>query len=395
MNFEFADRVKDLHGSAIRAAFKAIARPGMISFAGGMPSPDIYPKKELSEIASDILLNNGNTALQYGITEGYAPLLEQIKKRLSNINIDTENNQVITTAGGQQGIELTAKTLLNEGDGVICENPSFVGALNAFRSYNAKLYGVDMDEDGMNMEKLEEALKSHSNVKFIYTIPTFQNPTGRTMSFEKRKQILELAKKYNVFILEDNPYGELRFAGEDVPAIKSLDKDGNVIYCGSFSKIIAPGMRVGFLCAIPELVEKIVVCKQVSDVHTNVLNQMIISEYLNKYDIEAHIKKSANLSGKKCALMKECINKYFPENVTSTSPEGGIFLWCDMHNDSDGALIASKALDKMVAIVAGAGAMPDTSVKTCTFRLNYSMASDENIEKGIKALGEVLYEYGK
>lgn len=395
MNFEFADRVKDLHGSAIRAAFKAIARPGMISFAGGMPSPDIYPKKELAKIASDILLNNGNTALQYGITEGYAPLLEQIKKRLSNINIDTKNNQIITTAGGQQGIELTAKSLLNEGDGVICENPSFVGALNAFRSYNAKLYGVDMDEDGMNMEKLEETLKAHSNVKFIYTIPTFQNPTGRTMSFEKRKQILELAKKYNVFILEDNPYGELRFAGEDVPTIKSLDKDGNVIYCGSFSKIIAPGMRVGFLCAIPELVEKIVVCKQVSDVHTNVLNQMIISEYLNKYDIEAHIKKSANLSGKKCALMKECINKYFPQNVTSTSPEGGIFLWCDMHNDSDGALIASKALDKMVAIVAGAGAMPDTSVKTCTFRLNYSMASDENIEKGIKALGEVLYEYGK
>ena len=395
MNFEFADRVKDLHGSAIRAAFKAIARPGMISFAGGMPSPDIYPKKELAEIASDILLNNGNTALQYGITEGYAPLLEQIKVRLSKINIDTENNQVITTAGGQQGIELTTKALVNEGDTVICENPSFVGALNAFRSYNAKLCGVDMDEDGMNMEKLEDALKTHVNVKFIYTIPTFQNPTGRTMSLEKRKKILELAKKYNVFILEDNPYGELRFAGEDVPTIKSMDKDGVVIYCGSFSKIIAPGMRVGFVCALPELVEKMVVCKQVSDVHTNVLNQMIISEYLNKYDIDAHIRKSAELSGRKCALMKECIKKYFPENVTSTSPEGGIFLWCDMHNDVDGNLIASKAIDKMVAIVAGSSGMPDTSMKTCTFRLNYSMASDENIEKGIKALGEVLYEYGK
>lgn len=395
MNFEFSDRVKDLQGSAIRAAFKAIAKPGMISFAGGMPSPDIYPKAELSAIASDILLNNGNVALQYGITEGYAPLLEQIKERLEKLNINTSENQIITTAGGQQGIELTSKVLLNEGDGVACENPSFVGALNAFRSYNAKLYGVDMDEDGMNMEKLEETLKAHNNIKFIYTIPTFQNPTGRTMSLEKRKKILELAAKYNVFILEDNPYGELRFAGEDVPTIKSMDKDGLVIYCGSFSKIIAPGMRVGFLCAAPELVDKIVVCKQVSDVHTNVLNQMIISEFINKYDIEAHIKKGAEISGKKCALMKECIEKYFPKNVTVTSPEGGIFIWCDMNNDVDGNIIASKAIDKMVAIVAGSGAMPDPTVKTSTFRLNYSMASDEKIEEGIKALGEVLYEYGK
>ncbi len=395
MSIEFSNRVKDLQGSAIRAAFKAIARPGMISFAGGMPSPELYPNKEIAEIAKDIFLNQGTTALQYGITEGYAPLLEQIKARLNGQGIGNENDGFITVSGGQQGIELTSKALLNEGDGVACEIPSFVGALNCFRSYNAKLYGVKMDEDGMNIDDLDKTLEQHKNIKIIYTIPTFQNPSGRTMSLEKRKQLLAVAKKHDVFILEDNPYGELRFAGTPVPTIKSMDTDNIVIYAGSFSKIIAPGLRVGFLCADKELIEKCVVCKQVSDVHTNVISQMIISEFINKYDLDEHIAKCCEMTGKKCKLMKECIEKHFPENVSVTSPEGGIFLWCDPNDGSNCADLNAKALENNVAIVPGSSAMADTSVITSAFRLNYTMASDEQIIKGIEILGKVLKENGR
>lgn len=395
MSIEFSNRVKDLQGSAIRAAFKALQRPGMISFAGGMPSPELYPNKEIAEISKDIFLNQGTTALQYGITEGYAPLIEQIKERLAKQGVGNENDSVITVSGGQQGIELTSKALLNEGDGVACEIPSFVGALNCFRSYNAKLYGVKMDEDGMNIDELEKTLEQHKNIKIIYTIPTFQNPSGRTMSLEKRKKLLEVAKKHNVFILEDNPYGELRFAGTTVPTIKSMDTDNIVIYSGSFSKIIAPGLRVGFLCADKELIEKCVVCKQVSDVHTNVISQMIISEFIKRHDLDAHIARCSEMTGKKCKLMKECIEKHFPKNVSVTSPEGGIFLWCDPNDGSNCADLNAKALENNVAIVPGSSAMADTSVITSAFRLNYTMASDEQIIKGIEILGKVLKENGR
>lgn len=395
INFEFSQRVKDLHGSAIRESFKALSRPGMISFAGGMPAPETYPSKELAQIANDILLNNPIVALQYGITEGYAPLIEQTKARLAKFGIGNSGNSLIMTSGGQQAIELTTKALINEGDGIACENPSFIGALNAFRSYNAKLYPVPVEDDGMNIDILDDVLSKNKNIKFIYTIPTFQNPSGITMSLEKRKQLLEVAKKHDVFILEDSPYWELRFAGESVPAVKSMDTDNRVIYAGSYSKVMSPGLRVGFLCANSELIEKAIVCKQVSDVHTTVLSQMIISEYLNKYDIDEQIKRSAALNGAKCRLMHEFMDKYFPQSVARTKPEGGLFLWCDMGGGVNSIEFAAKCIDKNVAIVSGASAMPDTSITTSTFRLNFSMASDENIEKGIKALGDVIKEYDR
>lgn len=395
INFEFADRVKDLSASAIRESFKALSRPGIISFAGGMPAPETYPNKELAEITNEILLSNSTVALQYGITEGYAPLVDQTKSRLAKFGIGNSGDTLIMTSGGQQAIELTTKALINEFDGIACEDPSFIGALNAFRSYNAKLYPVPVEIDGMNIEILDETLKNNKNIKFIYTIPTFQNPSGITMTVEKRKKLLEVAKKHDVFILEDSPYWELRFAGESVPTIKSMDTDNRVIYAGSYSKTMSPGLRIGFLCGNSELIEKVVVCKQVSDVHTTVISQMAVSEYLKKYDIDEQIKKSAALNGRKCGLMHECMDKYFPESVSRTRPEGGLFLWCDLGGCIDSREFAKKCLDKNVAIVSGASAMPDTSKITSTFRLNFSMASDENIEKGIKAIGEVIKEYGR
>ena len=235
---KFSDRVKHLEASAIREIFKLLAKPGIISFAGGAPATELFPKKELAEIAKDVLEKSGDVALQYGVTEGYEPLRKWTEEKLKKEGAFKENDNCIIVSGGQQGIALAAKSLINPGDGVICELPSFIGGLNCFRSYNAEILGVPLENDGINTEELEKLLKEHKNIKILYTIATFQNPSGITASLEKRKKILELASKYDFLIFEDNPYGDLRFSGEDVPTMKSMDKEGRVIYFSSFSKIL-------------------------------------------------------------------------------------------------------------------------------------------------------------
>jgi len=390
---KFSDKVKHLEASAIREIFKLLAKPGIISFAGGAPDPNLFPKKEFAEIAKEILENQGNVALQYGVTEGYAPLRDWTKARLVSQGIITDADDVIIVSGGQQGIDLATKSLINPGDGIICEEPSFIGGLNCFRSFNAELYGVPVLSDGIDTEKLEETLKAHPNVKLLYTISTFQNPSGITISLEKRKKILELAEKYDFLIYEDNPYGELRFSGEEVPTFKSMDKDGRVIYFGSFSKVLAPGMRLGFTSAPAPLLERMIICKQTEDVHTNVLSQMIAYEFVTRYSIDEHIAKLRAAYGKKCKLMMDCMDKYFPESVKHTCPEGGLFLFCTMPEGFDSKELMKRALDKNVAFVPGTSCMIDDKATYSTFRMNYSTASEEDIEKGIKALGEVLYEF--
>ncbi len=385
-----SDKVKHLEGSAIREMFKLMAKPGIISFAGGSPDSSLFPNEELSEIADRILKEQGALALQYGVTEGYTPLREWVIDRLTNQGIIKESDDTIIVTGGQQGIDLAAKSLLNAGDGIICEEPSFIGGLNCYRSYNAELYGVEVESDGINIEKLEETLKAHPNVKILYTIATFQNPSGITMSLQKRKKVLELAEKYNIIIFEDNPYGELRFSGEAVPTIKSLDDTGRVVYFGSFSKILAPGLRIGFASGAPELIAKMTICKQVQDVHTPVLTQMIAHEFVTKYSIDEHIKKISKVYGEKCKYMIELMDKYFPSCVEHTNPDGGLFLFCTMPDGIDSKELLLKAIEKNVAFVPGATTMLDTTKTYSSFRLNYSMASFEQIEKGIKILAEVL-----
>ena len=392
VEMKFSDKVKHLEASAIREIFKLLAKPGIISFAGGAPDPDLFPKEELAEISADVLKNQGNVALQYGVTEGYAPLRNWVIDRLSGQGIISDKDETIIVSGGQQGIDLAAKSLLNPGDGVICEEPSFIGGLNSFRVNNAEIYGVQVESDGLDMIKLEETLKAHPNVKIVYTIATFQNPSGITMSLEKRKKLLELAEKYDFMIFEDNPYGELRFAGEEIPTIKSMDKDGRVVYFGSFSKILSPGLRLGFVSCIPALMERMIICKQVEDVHTNVLSQMIAYEFVTRYDIDEHIKKLRQVYGKKCKLMMECMDKYFPASVTHTCPEGGLFLFCTMPEQYDSKAVMQKALEKGVAFVPGATTMVDDKKSYSTFRMNYSTASEEQILRGIEVLGGVLKE---
>lgn len=390
MNFTFSDKVKDMKPSAIREIFKSLSDPNVISFAAGNPSPLSFPVEKMHSVAEEIFANEASFAFQYGITEGYPRLRQQVAERLkTRFNTGTDDDDVIITTGGQQGIDLCAKVLCNEGDTVICENPSFIGALNAFRSYNTNLVGVDLENDGINIEALENALKANPNTKLIYVIPTFQNPAGITTSLEKRKAILELAEKYDCLILEDNPYGELRFAGDDVPTIKSLDTNGRVLYCSSFSKILSAGMRIGFVCGPKELVQKIVVVKQVNDVHTNLFFQMVASKFIDKYGLDDHINFIKGLYRDKCNLMLSELDREVGEKAVYTRPEGGLFIWLTV-TGGNGDDIAKRAIENKLAVVTGSSFNPIQGGFSPSVRLNYSTPSDEQIVEGVKRLAKVL-----
>lgn len=394
MEYKFSDRIANLKPSAIREIFKSLTDPTIISFAAGNPSPESFPVDELARFAAEIFETESTTALQYSITEGYPPLRNAIAERQKVRFGDTmvrENDSVLVVSGGQQGIELACKAFCNEGDAIICENPSFIGSLNSFRSNGATPVGVPMESDGISLTELEKALRSTPNAKLMYLIPTFHNPSGITMSLKKRLGVLELAKKYDIAIIEDNPYGELRFAGEDLPTLKSLDTDGRVIYCSSFSKILSAGMRVGFVVANSTVCSKMTVAKQGEDVHTNIFFQMLCYKYMTGCDLNAHIAKINDIYRHKCNLMLECLDKYIPnDKVEFTRPEGGLFIWGTVKGTDDASNIVKLAIEKKVAVVPGTAFNCDTEAKSPSFRLNYSTPSDEQIVEGVKRLGEVF-----
>ena len=394
MEFEkyMTRRAKPLKASGIREMFKLMADPQVISLAGGSPDPQLFPSEFLAEISAEILKTNAKKALAYGTTDGYAPLKEELKKRTEQISSFASEDKIIITTGAQQAIDLAARVLVEDDESVIVEAPSFVGTLNSLRSVRARLIGVAMEEDGMDMEELENALKSNK-VKLIYTIPNFQNPTGITMSLEKRKKMLALSKKYDCLILEDNPYGDLRFAGDSVPTIKSLDSEGRVIYVGSLSKILSPGLRIGYLVCRGELCDKIEIVKQVNDVHTPCLTQMMATEFLKRYDVSSHIKKACDVYGRKCRFMMSCMEKYFPKSVSWTKPEGGLFILVYCPEEIDAKALSVEAVQKYkVAFVPCNNFATDIDAKTSSFRLNYSTMPEEKIEEGIKAIGALLKE---
>jgi len=396
MEYTFSDKLASMKPSAIREIFKSLADPTIISFAAGNPSPLSFPSEEMGRIAADIFANNAAMALQYGTTEGYTPLVDAVNARMAErFGIAGDADQTIITSGGQQGIELACKALCNEGDAVICENPTFIGALNAFRSNGAATVGVPLTDDGIDTEKLTETIEATPNAKILYMIPTFHNPAGITSTLENRKKVYEIAKKHGLIILEDNPYGELRFAGEDVPTIKSMDTDGIVLYCSSFSKILSAGMRVGFIRGPRDIIQKMVIAKQVEDVHTNMFFQMLCHRFMTECDLDAHIAGIRKLYGDKCALMLECLDREMPDFVKYTRPEGGLFIWCTLPESIDCAEFVRRALEKKVAVVPGSTFNADPAAPSCSFRLNYSMPSDEDIVKGVRALGEVAREMAK
>ena len=396
MEYNFSNKLASLKPSAIREIFKSLSDPTIISFAAGNPAPESFPVKELAQISEDIFANSSTTALQYSLTEGYPPLRDAVANRLKEkFSIGREFDSTVIVTGGQQGIELTCKAFCNEGDTVICENPTFIGALNAFRSNGANTVGVELEDDGINIEKLEETIKNTKNAKLIYVIPTFQNPAGITTSYEKRKKIYELAKKYKLVIIEDNPYGELRFAGDEIPTIKSMDTEGLVVYCGSFSKILSAGMRVGFMCAPSEIISKAVVAKQVEDVHTNIFFQMLCHRYMTECDLDKHIQGIRALYRKKCTLMLTELEKNMPECVKFTRPEGGLFIWCTLPDSINLGEFVKAAIANKVAVVPGTAFNCDTEAPSHSFRLNYSTPSDEQIVTGIKLLGDTVKQFLK
>ncbi len=392
--YRISDKMTDMKPSAIREIFKSLADPSIIAFAAGNPAPESFPVEAIAAFSEQILRDDPVSALQYSITEGYPALRDAVKERLkTRFSVGGEGDDTIIVSGGQQGLELTAKVMCNEGDVVICEDPSFIGALNAFRSVGARLAGVPLEEDGICIEALEETLRNQPRAKILYLIPSFQNPSGVTMSLAKRKAVYELALRYGVVILEDNPYGELRFAGEDIPTIKSMDTEGIVCYCGSFSKILAAGIRVGFLCAPKPILQKVVVAKQVEDVHTNIFFQMICEKFLTKFDCNAHIASVSQLYRRKCGLMTDTLEATLPSGVTFTRPEGGLFLWCTVPDHIEIPELVSRALERKVAVVPGTAFACDPNAVTHSVRLNYSTPSDEQIVRGVGILSDVIRSF--
>ena len=394
MDYKFSNKVTGLKASAIREILKFTSVPGVISFAAGNPAPEAFPTEKIAELSAELLRDDPVLAMQYSITEGYTPLREFLKSWMESRKcFDPNTDDLIITSGAQQANELACKVLLNEGDTLICESPSFIGSLNAFKSYNVNLVGVELEEDGINLEKLEEVLKNEKNVRILYLIPNFQNPTGRTMSLEKRKAVYELACRYDFMILEDNPYGDLRFAGEHIPSIKSMDAEGRVIYSGTFSKILSPGFRTGYVSAPAPIIQKIVVCKQVADVHSNIWAQVMCHRFMTSVDLDKHFAKLADIYRKKCNLMCSYIDNGFSKKITYKKPEGGLFIWCTLPEGSNMQEFCTKAVrDYKIAVVPGSAFNIHDEDKTTSFRLNFSTPTDQQICDGMKILAEMRKE---
>ena len=391
MQYKFSNKANQISGSAIEEILKYAGDPTVISLAGGNPASETFPARELAGIAREILLNQPDLALQYNTPRGYAPFRELLVKRLKEKEgIGRDFDDLFIVTGGQQAVDLTTKVFCDEGDVVLVEEPSFIGALNSFRSYAARLVGVKLEEDGVDVAALEKAMEANPNAKLFYTIPSFHNPTGITTSLEKRKAVYDLCVRHGIVILEDNPYGELTFDGTKIPTYKSMDTEGIVIYCNSFSKVLSPGMRVGYTIAHKDIIVKLVDSKQTCDVHTPILNQLMTFEYLKRYDIDANILKMRELYSRKCKVMLDAIEEYLPAGISHTTPRGGLFVWCDMHGDYDTREVAKQCAEQKVVFVPGSTFMVDMEAPCSAFRLNYSTMEDDRIVEGVKLLGGAL-----
>jgi len=387
-SIRFAHRFDGISGSAIREIFKLLAVPGMISFAGGNPAASALPDEQCAELARELLLTKGKTLLQYGATEGYAPLRESLAPYLKDrFSFSCAPEEILPVTGSTQAMDLLCKALIDPGDKVVVENPTFLGNMQAIRLYQAELVPVDSDEDGVKVDELEEVFK-REHPKLFYVIPTFQNPTGRTLSLPRRKKIAELAAKYGVVVAEDDPYRDLRYAGEELPSIKSFDTEGWVAFMGSFSKVISPGLRVGFLAANKTLLRKCIIGKQSSDVHTANLNQAIVDEYLRRGLLAPHVERIcrsyAEQMNTMLGLLAKCggVARY-------TRPQGGLFIFAELEEGMNAADLLMQCVDKGVAYVPGTHFYPFGGHEN-TFRLNFSMSSVEQIKAGMEKLNQVF-----
>ena len=386
----YADRFNGITGSAIRAIFKVLAQPGIISFAGGNPSNDALPHELCADIAKDVLLQDGKKILQYGATEGYSPFLDSLQAYLeANYDFPVERRNILPLSGSTQGVDLLCKALLNPGDVVLTENPTFLGNMQTMRIYQQKLVPVESDDDGLMTDALEAAVKNY-RPKALYCIPTFQNPTGRTLPAERRRIIAEMAREYGFFVMEDDPYRDLRYEGKPQPSIKHFDTTGHVVYMGSFSKLVSPGIRVGYMAAHEEIIAKCTIGKQGTDLHTPLLTQAIIDQFLRRQHLHPHLHSILGPYRKKMhAMLGEL--ETFPDGTRYTRPEGGLFVFCTLPDGGNATEYFTEAVERGVAYVPGTHFYPEGGHHD-TFRLNFSNSTLEQIKTGMGILRELFQE---
>lgn len=387
MDYVFTPAADKLKPSAIREILKLSSAPDIIPFSAGNPSPEAFPKEVVAQITAEIMAENPIGALQYSVTEGYTPLRDYLKKYMKEkYNIGTDEDDLIITCGAQQVMSLSATSLAGEGDTILCESPSFVGSLNALKLTGAKLVGIPMENDGMSISALEKAIEENVNIRLLYVIPNFQNPTGITTSLEKRKAIYEIAKKNNILIIEDNPYGELYFDEAPPVSIKSMDTDGIVIYAGSFSKVLAPGLRVGWCIAPKTLIAKFTAIKQTQDVHSNILAQMLAYKFITEHDFEGHLQYLREIYTKKANFFMSLMDKHIAPEITYQKPTGGLFVWCKLPDGVDMPTFCTRSVKEFKTAVVPGSAFDIAPCENQYFRINYSTPTNEQIEKGMAYL---------
>ena len=396
-DFRYAQRTQRMGSSAIRELLKLTEKPDIISFGGGMPAPDVFPVAAFAEACQRVLTDQGAKALQYGATEGYLPLREMIARHTARYGIAVTPDNILITSGSQQALDLIGKVFINRGDRILVEAPTYLGALQAWNAYGAEYVTVPMDKDGMVTDAIELALRV--GPKFIYVLPNFQNPTGVTLSLERRQKLVEMAEAYGVPIIEDDPYGQLRYEGENLPSVVDLDDTyrsnngksytGNVIYLSTFSKILAPGIRLAWVIAPPEVIRKLTQAKQGADLHTSTFNQIVAHEVSKGGFLDQHIRLIRKVYSERRNIMLGAMDRYFPPGVDWTQPKGGLFLWGTMPEYLKSTEVLKQAIEENVAFVPGMSFFPNGGGEN-TMRLNFSYASPENIQAGIARLGSVI-----
>jgi 2-aminoadipate transaminase len=399
--YRYANRTQRMGSSIIRELLKWTEQPDIISFAGGLPAPEVFPVEKFKEACNTVLDEFGAQALQYSTTEGYRPLREMIARHTNRFGVDIMPDNILITSGSQQALDFIGRVFINQGDHIVCESPTYLGALQAWNAYGAQYISVPSDENGMIVDELEKALRV--GPKFIYVLPNFQNPAGTTLSLERRRKLVELADRYGVPIIEDDPYGQLRYEGEHLPAVVTLDSQyrgddgtytGNVIYLSTFSKILAPGIRLAWVVAPQEVIRKLVMAKQAADLHTATFNQMVAFEVGKGGFLDEHVKFIRATYKERRDVMLETMEEVFPSGVRWTRPQGGMFLWGILPKGMDAAEVLKVAIEKKVAFVPGGSFHPNGGGEN-TMRLNFSFSSPEIIREGITRLGLLLRELVK
>lgn len=396
MELRFSDSLKNIRPSEIRELLKYASAKNFISFGGGMPNPKTFPMDDLKDIMDDVMTRYGNLALQYGNTGGLADLRISIAKLIEETeHFKPQEQQIIITSGSQQGLYELAKIFVNPGETVITEEPTYVGAISAFDANKTEMHSIPIDENGMKTDLAEEEIKKLTAAgrkpKFIYTIPTFQNPTGITMSLERRKHLIEISRKYEIPLVEDNPYGELRYSGEKLPSLSALDKDGEVIYLGTFSKVMCPGLRMGYTVGPERFVNRVNLLKQALDLSSSTFSQYVAWQYLDRGIIKKQIPKTNDLYRRKRDTMLKALGDYFPEGSSWSKPDGGMFLWATVDNRINTTEMLKDAVEAGVAYVSG-NAFSPARAQSSSMRLNFTFSEEEQIKEGIEKLGNLVQQ---